>query len=83
MIDSLLIVLGWTIWIAFVAAIIHHKRSLKKFYSGNVPFEATILGRFLSIKSKHNITNEIKIKTPDFHFDPEYRSMPCNIYYRK
>lgn len=75
MVDTLLIIFGWAIWVAFIAAIIHHKRSLKKYYNGNVPFKATILGRFLSIKSTRNIR-----RTPDYCTDPQYRYMHCNIY---
>lgn len=75
MVDTLLIIFGWAIWVAFIAAIIHHKRSLKKYYNGNVPSEATILGRFLSIKS-----TRYSHRMPDYYSDPKYQFMSCNIY---
>lgn len=75
--DILYMVFGWAIWAAFIALIIYHKKSLKKYYNGRVPFQSTMLGRFLNIKSTSDSS------TPNYYSDPKYQIMSCNIYNRK
>lgn len=75
--DILYMIFGWAIWVAFIAIVIHHKKSMKKFYNGRVPFGATMLGRFFKLKSTGDIS------TPNYYSDPKYQIMSSNIYYRK
>lgn len=68
--DILYMIFGWAIWVAFIAIIIHHRKSMKKFYNDKVPFDATIFGHYVKAVKTSLVS-------------PWWSNTPGNKYYNR